>query len=246
MLIGSKIIYCEKVSSTSVEAAEMIAANSAPGGTVIYAGVQTSGKGQRGNTWISEAGKNLTLSVILYPDFLEAARQFMVSKVISLAISELLDQYSDSISIKWPNDIYHKDDKIAGILIEYSLVGNKIQSCIAGAGININQVNFPPGLPNPVSLKIINKHDYDTVELLSYFCRICDKWYSRLTGGSFEEINKQYQERLYRLNKTSDFMIHGRTVRGTIQGVDNYGRIIIMKDDGNTGIYGFNEIKFTY
>jgi len=245
MLIGSNIIYCENVSSTNVHAAEMMAENSAPEGTVIYAGLQTNGKGQRGNTWISEKGKNLTLSVILYPVFLDSDRQFMVSKVFSLAISELLDQYSDSISIKWPNDIYHKDDKIAGILIEYSILGNKIQSCIAGAGININQVNFPLQLPNPVSLKIINKYDYDTGELLSDFCRICDNWYSRLTGGSFEEINNQYQERLYRLNKPSYFIIHGRKVRGTIQGVDHYGRIIIMKADGNMGIYGFNEIKFT-
>ncbi|MGM0667356.1 MAG: biotin--[acetyl-CoA-carboxylase] ligase [Bacteroidota bacterium] len=245
MLIGSNIIYREKVSSTNVLAAEMLSGTSVPEGSVIYAGEQYSGKGQRANTWHSEAGKNLTMSIILYPHFLQADRQFMLSKVLSLAISELLDPYSGAISIKWPNDIYHKDDKIAGILIEYSIEGKKIKHCIAGSGININQVDFPPEIPNPVSLHLINRREYDTAVLLSDFCRICDLWYKKLMDGSEEEINKQYQQRLYRLNKLSGYVINGKMTRAMIQGVDRYGRLELRMEDGSTGIFGFDEIKFS-
>ncbi|HDZ41405.1 MAG TPA: biotin--[acetyl-CoA-carboxylase] ligase [Bacteroidetes bacterium] len=244
MPIASKIIYREKVSSTNDLAAEMLAANAAPEGTVIYAREQSMGRGRKGNAWISEAGKNLTFSVILLPCFLHADEQFMVSKIISLAICDLLEPYSGSISIKWPNDIYFKDDKIAGILIEASLEGNKIQSCIAGAGININQADFPEDLPNPVSLYIINKREYNTDTLLSDFSQILDLWYGRLKEGLFAEINEKYQKKLYRLNTESDFIINKSRVRGIIRGVDRYGRIKIRMNDGKTGIYGLNEIKF--
>lgn len=245
MLIGSNTIYREKVSSTNVLAAEMLNTSSLPEGSVIYAGEQSNGKGQRGRNWHGEAGKNLTMSIILYPHFLEADRQFMLSKVISLGIAELLDPYSGAISIKWPNDIYHKDDKIAGILIENAIEGNRINHCIAGCGININQLHFPPEIPNPVSLNIINRHEYDISVLLEDFCRICDKWYKRLKYGYEDEINEQYRQRLYRLNRLSGYMLKGRKTRAMIRGVDRYGRLELKMEDGSTGVFGLDEIRFS-
>jgi len=244
MLIGSNIIYREKVSSTNVLAAEMLGNTDLTEGSVIYAGEQTMGKGQRGNTWHSEAGMNLTMSIILYPSFLQADRQFMLSKVLSLAISELLDPYSGSISIKWPNDIYHKDDKIAGILIEYAIEGNRIKHCIAGSGININQVDFPRDIPNPVSLSIINSRKYDTAVILADFCRIFDLWYEKLKGACEDEIDELYRQRLYRLNEMYGYIINGRMTRAMIVGVDRYGRLKMKMEDGSGGIFGFDEIKF--
>jgi BirA family biotin operon repressor/biotin-[acetyl-CoA-carboxylase] ligase len=245
MLIGSNIIYREKVSSTNKLAAEMLAAESVAEGTLIYAVDQYNGKGQRGNKWVSEAGKNLTVSIILYPGFLEADKQFMISKVISLSIAGFLDAYSDSISIKWPNDIYHKDDKIAGILIENSLEGSKILNSIVGAGININQVTFPPEISNPVSLSMINKREYDIGTAMVEFCRTCDIWYNRLRKGHLSYIDKQYTDRLYRLNIPSRFITARGTVSGKITGVDRFGRIKIEMDNGNNEVYGFREIEFT-
>ncbi|MEA1886262.1 MAG: biotin--[acetyl-CoA-carboxylase] ligase [Bacteroidota bacterium] len=244
MRIGSNIIYREKVSSTNELADELLNKTTVPEGTVIYAGDQYMGKGQRGNNWISEAGKNLTVSIILYPDFLEADQQFLISEILSLSITELLDAYSDSISIKWPNDIYYKDDKIAGILIENSLEGNRIQNCVAGAGININQTNFPPEIHNPVSLNIINKREYDIREILGEFCKICDRRYSRLRKGQVDYINNKYRERLYRLGIPSVFITPEGRVRGIIQGIDRFGRIKIEKPNGDTAVYGFREIEF--
>lgn len=245
MTIGSNIIYREKVSSTNELAAEMLDKSFVPEGTVIYAGDQYLGKGQRGNTWISEAGKNLTLSIILYPGILEADQQFLISELISLSIAELLDAYCNSISIKWPNDIYYKDDKIAGILIENSLEGKRIQNSVAGVGINVNQINFPPEIHNPVSLNIINKREYDLKAILDEFCKICDSWYTRLKEGELDYINNKYQERLYRIGIPSVFMTPKGRVRGIIKGIDRYGRLKIEKSNGDTAVYGFREIEFT-
>ena len=133
--------------------------------TTVKTDYQTSGKGQRGNSWEAEKGQNLLFSFVLYPTFLEARHQFILSQIVSLAIKEELSRWSDEISIKWPNDIYWKEKKICGILIENDLSGIYIGRCIVGIGININQEKFVSDAPNPVSLKQITgkKHDRTTV-----------------------------------------------------------------------------------
>lgn len=134
--------------------------------TTVTAEFQTAGKGQRGNTWEAEEGKNLLFSFVLYPSFLEARRQFILSQIVSLAIKEELSRWSDEITIKWPNDIYWKDKKICGILIENDLSGHHIRRSIAGIGININQEVFNSDAPNPVSLKQITGKEHDRYEIL--------------------------------------------------------------------------------
>ena len=96
--------------------------------TTVTAEFQTAGKGQRGNTWEAERGKNLLFSFVLYPTFLEARRQFILSQIVSLSIKEELDRWSDEITIKWPNDIYWRDKKICGILIDVYKRQSPIQS----------------------------------------------------------------------------------------------------------------------
>lgn len=246
MIIGSNIIYREKLSSTNALAARMLSTNRPQEGTLIYAYEQCEGKGQKGSSWVSEPGKNLTISTILYPVFLEAAQQFMISKAVSLAIAEFLDDYASPVSIKWPNDIYHKDDKIAGILIENSLEGNKIINTVAGTGININQASFPPGLPNPVSLKILSGQEYHLDRLLPAFCRKFDLWYGRLRSGRLSFISESYLERLYRFNEPAEFItISDGSLRGRIKGVDGFGRVIIELPGGKERFYGFKEIEFS-
>ena len=117
--------------------------------TTVSAEFQTAGKGQRGNSWEAEKEKNLLFSFVLYPTFLEARCQFILSQIISLSIKEELDRWSDEITIKWPNDIYWRDKKICGILIENDLSGHFIGRCISGVGININQKEFHSDAPNP-------------------------------------------------------------------------------------------------
>ena len=128
--------------------------------TTVTAEFQTAGKGQRGNTWEAERGKNLLFSFVLYPTFLEARRQFILSQIVSLSIKEELDRWSDEITIKWPNDIYWRDKKICGILIENDLSGHFIGRCISGVGININQKEL-----SEESKKIYQ----------AYYCGLCQK-----------------------------------------------------------------------
>ena len=116
--------------------------------TTVTTDFQTSGRGQRGNSWESERGQNLMFSFVLYPAFLKARKQFLLSQIISLAIKEELDTHVSDVSIKWPNDIYWKDKKICGMLIENDLTGTHISRSIAGIGININQEAFTSPAPN--------------------------------------------------------------------------------------------------
>lgn len=244
MIIGSNIIYREKLSSTNDFASALLRKEKVEEGTVIHAGEQTEGKGQRGNSWHSEAGKNLTISIILYPDFLGSDQQFNISKVFSLSIAGLLESYTGSISIKWPNDIYYRNDKIAGILIEYSLEGSNIQHCIAGAGININQLSFPAEIPNPVSLGIITGNQYDTGILLSDFARVCDSWYEQLRKGKTRIIDEHYLSKLYRFNTPAIFETAGGSFTGKITGIDSFGRLQVENENGKRETYGFREIAF--
>ena len=148
-----------------------IAATS-PHGTVVSATEQSAGRGQRGNSWESEPGKNLTFSILLHPAHIDAREQFAISEAVSVAIVEVLRQHipDTPVAIKWPNDIYVGDRKICGILIENSLSGNGISHSIAGIGINVNQAEFHSDAPNPVSLLNVTGTETDLDALLIEVC----------------------------------------------------------------------------
>ena len=162
-----EIIKIESTDSTSSHLAGI--AEGCAHGTAVMARVQTAGRGQRGNSWEAEPGMNITLSLLLRPEGIEPARQFIISQAVSLAIVEMLDSFigADAVSIKWPNDIYVNDSKIAGILIENVISGSAISRSIVGVGLNVNQTEFLSDAPNPVSLKqLLPKVDF-TVDVLA-------------------------------------------------------------------------------
>ena len=157
-----EIIKIESTDSTSSHLAGI--AEGCAHGTAVMARVQTAGRGQRGNSWEAEPGMNITLSLLLRPEGIEPARQFIISQAVSLAIVEMLDSFieADTVSIKWPNDIYVNDSKIAGILIENVISGSAISRSIVGVGLNVNQTEFLSDAPNPVSLKqLLPKVDFN-------------------------------------------------------------------------------------
>jgi BirA family biotin operon repressor/biotin-[acetyl-CoA-carboxylase] ligase len=155
MLIGIKYIFRENLSSSNSYAAKLLKNDKVQEGTIIYTNYQTEGRGQKGNTWESEDGKNLLISLILYPSMIKPSDQFIISKIISLGIGDFLRQHTDNVSVNWPNDIYVNNDKIAGILIEISIIRDEIENVIAGIGLNLNQKIFKSDSPNPVSLALI-------------------------------------------------------------------------------------------
>jgi BirA family transcriptional regulator, biotin operon repressor / biotin---[acetyl-CoA-carboxylase] ligase len=198
MIIGSNILFINNLPSTNTYAASLLRDNELAEGTVIYTNHQSSGRGQGGNKWESEDGKNLLISIVLFPSMIIPAEQFHLSMAISLGICDFLDRYTSSVSIKWPNDIYVNNDKIAGILIENSIMGNLIEHTIAGIGINLNQKKFLSDAPNPVSLSNLTGKEYDLSECLIKLVSDLDKRYKSLIAGNAALIKAHYLSRLYR------------------------------------------------
>lgn len=138
----------------------------APHGYALMALRQTAGRGQRGNSWEAEPGRNITLSLMLRPTDLDASRQFEVSEAVALGVLDLLRELAlPDVSVKWPNDIYVADRKICGILIENSLTGRMISRSIAGIGLNVNQTEFHSDAPNPVSIRQLTGREVPIREL---------------------------------------------------------------------------------
>jgi BirA family transcriptional regulator, biotin operon repressor / biotin---[acetyl-CoA-carboxylase] ligase len=244
MIIGSRKVYYEKLSSTNTMAATLIRKGNMPEGTIIHAGYQFSGKGQMGNRWDSEEGKNLLISIILYPSVVKADMQFIISKVISLGIVDFLRQVTGRIFIKWPNDIYIESDKIAGILIENTVIRNDIEHTIAGIGININQTRFSEDIPNPTSLKIITGEEHDLENCLASLSKAIDIRYKQLLYERNNQIDKDYISSLYRFNVWSEFNDNKGIFEGKIVSVTDSGRLHIEDRRGRIYEFGFREVDF--
>lgn len=212
--------------------------------TVVVADFQTSGRGQRGNSWESDSGKNLLFSIVIFPEFLEARRQFLISQIISLAIKEELDTYTTDISIKWPNDIYWKEKKICGILIENDLMGRNISQSIAGIGININQETFHSFAPNPVSLRQITGKEFDLFEILKNIVLRIQSYYSLLKKGNTESIVCQYEMSLFRKEGMHRFKDANGEFLARIIYVEPEGRLILEDEILNKRGYMFKEVEY--
>jgi len=213
-------------------------------GTLVHTNFQSAGRGQKGNKWESEDGKNLLFSVILYPSQVIPADQFIISIFISLGICDFLKTLGCKCKIKWPNDIYSGDDKIAGILIENSINGNTIVNSIAGIGLNINQEEFPAEIPNPVSLKILTGMDHDTGFCLRKLAGYLDKRYKQVISGEWAELRNEYISSLYRYNQWSRFKSANRIFVGRIVSVTESGCLQIEKKQGNKLEFVFKEVEF--
>jgi len=242
--IGNKRLKFESLDSTNNYAIQLIEDQLPEEGSIVWATEQKKGKGQRGNFWESEKGKNLTFSIILYPDFLKPEEQFYLSKVISLGIVEYLKSFVRNIKIKWPNDIYAGNNKIAGILIENSLIGSSISHCVAGIGININQVSFTSDAPNPISLKLLNNKDFDLEVCLNHICLSIENLYLVLKNKNFSDLDIQYLNNLYLLEQKSLFKSKGEIFEGRITGITNVGELIIKPTKGEEKNYSFDEISY--
>lgn len=244
MIIGSNLIFRENLSSTNTEASSLLRRGDLPEGTVIHTDFQTAGKGQQGNTWESEKGKNLLFSIILYPQSVMPDEQFLISMTISLGVCDFLNNHTTGCKVKWPNDIYVKDHKIAGILIENSIMGDLIESTIAGIGLNINQEIFPEVIKNPVSLKFITGKELDTENCLSDLLSTLDKRYKQLLYGDRKKIHDEYKETLYRYNELYDYGTGGKIIKGRITDVSVSGTLTIRDEHETAYRFSYKEVDF--
>ena len=214
-------------------------------GDAYFAFEQTAGKGQFNKQWLSGKGENIILSIVLDTSVLDINRQFLLNMITALSTRELFNKYTtEKVKIKWPNDIYCRDRKAAGILIENVIRGKTWQFAVVGIGVNINQTDFADSLKNPISLKQLTGKNYDVVELAKELCVLLDEdlkpFYSNLKGGILEK----YNEHLYKLNEVADFKEGTAVFSGIVKEVNEFGNIII--DCGAEKAYQSGQIEWLH
>lgn len=228
-----KIIHIEETDSTNRWLRNMEEDNS----LVVWAEYQTMGRGCGTNSWESERGKNLTFSVLLHPEQLPANLQFRLSMQVSLALCEALGRHIGDLSIKWPNDIYWCNAKIAGILIENRLQGSIIIDSIVGIGLNVNQREFRSDAPNPISLWQICEHETDREQLLHDFL-------DALKGYLGRDVRSQYLSMLYRRKGFHPYTDSDGAFMAEIADVEDDGHLVLYDEEGRERRHAFKEVQF--
>jgi BirA family biotin operon repressor/biotin-[acetyl-CoA-carboxylase] ligase len=238
-----KIIYFQEIDSTNLQASALLSDFGGKEKFIVRAGYQKKGYGQSGNTWESQKDKNLLCSFVLYPEFLNIERHFYLSMIMSLAISDLLKPECNSVRIKWPNDIYVNNKKIAGILFENSIQRGVIINSIAGIGLNVNQRKFPDFGKAATSMNLENNKEYSVEEILNDLTEKYSYWYQMLTEQDYEYINMTYQQRLYKYHETAKYKSQSGEFEARIAGVGSDGRLI-LESEGKMLYFGFKEVEF--
>jgi len=237
-------MYIEQTNSTNTLLKELIAKGQEP--DFIYAGYQTAGRGQTGNSWESEKGKNLICSILLPPNknlyFLNIAVSVAIYRVIRSFVFERsgLCSLSEAVSIKWPNDIYWKDKKMAGILLENAIIGNEVKYAIGGIGLNVNQTEFVSDAPNPVSLKQISGKEYAIDQLMQ---DLLDAIHTVLNEPE-EAVWSEYKAHLYRREGYWPFADQNGTFEAQIEDVLPSGEIVLRDKNNKERIYHFKQIRY--
>ena len=221
----------------------------AEGMLIVSTDNQTAGRGQRGNSWESEPGKNLMFSILTHPSVVPASRQFIISQAMALAILHVLKSisplHSQRFTVKWPNDIYYDNSKLGGTLIECDLQGKNIDNCIIGTGLNVNQTRFVSDAPNPISLKQIFGREFDRDVLLSAIIKEFADIYSQLTDGQATAVREEYTANLYRREGFHPYADAHGTFHARIAGIEESGHLLLLDDEGITRRYEFKEVRFT-
>lgn len=245
--VGQNILTFKEITSTNDLTKELVANSTPlPEGTVIMAEYQTAGKGQQQNGWFSEAGKNLTFSILLFPAFLSPGNTFQLLAAISLGVIKPLQKLlGDSICIKWPNDIYYGQKKLGGILIENILAGNTVKHAVIGIGINVNQENFPAHLPNPISIKQIIQKESRLKEVLLEICAGIEFYYLKLKSADFAEIKQEYLDNLYGFGQELLFKSNEEIFEGEICTVNHLGMLGIKRKK-EIEFFNLKQIKFIF
>ncbi len=239
-----EIIHIRETDSTNNYLKELLLTQNVEEGTVVCADFQSAGKGQRGNGWESETSKNILFSIVLFPDFLKAGEQFILSQIVSLAVANCLQEYTGGISIKWPNDIYWNQKKICGILLENTILDDNIGHSVAGIGININQENFRSDAPNPISLKQITNKEYNLEEILKTVVDNILLYYQQIKIGNADSLVKQYKESLFRKDGYHLYNDRESNFLARIQDVDSSGILILKTKEGEERHFAFKEVKY--
>ena len=248
-------MYIKQTHSTSTLLREQYS-DALPHLYTIRTDFQIAGRGQAGNSWESEAGKNLLFSALLRYEGIHAAKQWRLSMLVAVALWDTLAKYlpQEQLTIKWPNDIYFGDKKLVGILIENSLSGQYVGYSIAGIGVNVNQTQWLSSAPNPISMKEITGEKYDVEVLMNEWICSMKSWELRTT----EEIKVAYMQHLYRSEGWHEYMEREVNITPTSiaqKGVENaflaqfigiteQGELMLRLQNNEEKKYHFKQIRF--
>ncbi len=238
----------DSIGSTNTYLRELGGGDPAYDYEVAVADFQTAGRGQKGNTWESEQGKNLLFSILAHPKNIKVREQFYISEAIALAVSDsvmaaLGPQFAREVSVKWSNDVYWKEFKMAGILIENTLQGDRILDTVVGVGLDVNQEVFLSDAPNPISLKNITGRDYDRDALLSDIVERF-KGYMELQADKRSDVDKLYRNRLFRREGYHRFRDAQGEFEACIEGIRPDGCLMLQTTSGEHRVYEFKQVQF--
>lgn len=245
LFVGHNLVKLSAVASTNSYLKDLLSKSEPlPEGTVIMADEQFAGRGQISNSWHSQAGKNLTFSILLNPGAQAPEKQFELNKVISLGVYDALKPLlGESLKIKWPNDILVANRKIGGILIENIIQGQRWKHAVIGIGLNVNQTEFPAELNLATSIKNILHTDCDLNQPLADICKAVEVRYLQLKAGKLALLHQDYLKALYKLEEYSTFLVDGELKTGKITGISPIG-LLQIELDGQVKEFGFKEITF--
>jgi BirA family biotin operon repressor/biotin-[acetyl-CoA-carboxylase] ligase len=208
--------------------------------TVIVTPRQTGGRGHGGNSWESAPGENVTMTLLLKPPRVMAARQFAISMLVALATRDLVARHVEGCTVKWPNDIYVGDRKIAGILIEHVVCGPWIARSLCGIGLNVNQERFLSDAPNPVSLRQLTGREWAPRQVLE---ELLECLRARLDAPRDRPATRhEYRAALYRGTGRHAWRDASGEFHASVSAINPYGQLVLRDDEGSTRVYGFKEV----
>ena len=238
----SKVLKFDSLESTNIHAFQLAQQNKLEHGEIVLADFQESGKGQSGAYWLADKGKNLTFSLLLKHE-VSIQEQFLLTKMVAVGIKEFLDSLSVGyVAIKWPNDILINNDKIAGVLIENSVQGEKINYSVLGIGLNVNQLKFPKFERKATSLASLIGHPMNLSNLLDRLLVHLERSFLLMKENP-EELSKKYISALYGFGKTMKFEDKEGAFEGMILSVQTSGKLQVNRA-GTLKVYDLKEIRF--
>jgi BirA family biotin operon repressor/biotin-[acetyl-CoA-carboxylase] ligase len=247
LFIGQRIIRLKSIESTNNFAANLPLAE-APEGTVVIADEQTNGRGQFGRIWHSDPGLNLTLTVVLRPNSIPLNQVYQLNKAVAIALAKTLKSLIPvaDIKIKWPNDVFANNHKLAGILTENSIRGGQFVSYLAGIGVNVNQVNFPETAANPISMKQLAGTEFNLEDLLFLLCKEIEVIYLKFRSSRFAEISNEFEKWLWKKDEEVLYEFEGNQTMGIIRSVNELGELLIETENQGIKVYQHGSIRIIH
>lgn len=243
IFLGKDVHFLPECHSTNDTALKLVRERQAKEGTIVICENQTQGKGQRGNRWLSEPGKNLTFSLVLRPAFLDISEQFYLNMAVSNSIRKLLQEYVPNLQVKWPNDLVVPGfGKIGGILIENTISGEGWENAVVGIGLNVNQLKF--NASGATSLSLLTGSHFNLEELFRLLVTQLEQGYIQLKKGNWKEIKAEYLHNLFLKDVFSKFSSEGKEFFGIITGISQEGKLEISLKNGDQVLFGLKEVSF--